>query len=54
MRGVIGSVQNWKRGAVQEDVLDSVNRGGSVQLEFIVSAGQELDSSQESELVTTL
>ena len=46
-----------ERGAVQENVIDSVNRRGSLQLEFIVSAGHVLgaiDSSQESELVTTM
>ena len=42
---------------MQENVINSVNSGGSVQLESIVPAAQvpgAIDSSQESELVTTM
>ena len=51
---------NRVRGVVQDDVvneIDSVNSGGSVQLESLVSVSQvlgALDSSQESELVMTM
>ena len=57
--GILESVQHrtYKEMAVQENVINRVNRGGSVHVEFIVSAGQVLgtiDSSQESELGTTM
>ena len=51
---------NRGRGVVQDEVvneIDSVNSGGSVQLESLVSVSQvlgALDSSQESELVMTM
>ena len=44
-------------GVIQENVINSVNSGGSVQLESFVSAAQvpdAIDSSQKSELVTTM
>ena len=46
-----------KEGGVQENVINSVNSGGSVQLESIVPAAQvpgAIDSSQGSELVMTM
>ena len=52
-------MKNRERGVVQDDVIeiDSINSGGSVQLESIVSASHMLgtiDSGQESELVMTM
>jgi hypothetical protein len=44
-------------GDVHDDLIDSVNRGGSVQLDSFVSASHVLgaiDSSQESQLVATM
>ena len=46
-----------KEGGVQENVINSVNSGGSAQLESIVPAAQvpgAIDSSQGSELVMTM
>ncbi len=46
-----------RMGVIQENVINSVNSGGSVQLESIVPAAQvpgAIDSSQESELVMTM
>ena len=52
-------MENRERVVVQDDVseIDSVNSGGSVQLESIVSASHGLgaiDSGQESEFVMTM
>ena len=52
-------MENRERVVVQDDVseIDSVNSGGSVQLESIVSASHGLgaiDSGQKPELVTTM
>ena len=52
-----GRIENRERGGFQENVINSVNSGGSVQLESIVPAAQvpgTIDNSQESELVTTM
>ena len=49
--------EQMRMGVIQENVINSVNSGGSVQLESIVPAAQvpgAIDSSQESELVTTM
>jgi hypothetical protein len=49
--------EDRKGGDVHDDVIDSINKGGSVQLESIVSAShvlEAIDSSQESQLVTTM
>ena len=52
-----GRIENRERRGFQENVINSVNSGGSVQLESVVPAAQvpgAIDSSQESELVMTM